>query len=197
MTPFEQLYNYCQTLPLQPYIPRNSIRDKVIEITGRGVVIYKVSLDLSTSRGYFIDASNADHPFIKQAGGRSVILLARDMNKCWERLVQVKELMHLFDTEGSKTSSKESFEELVNDIMAPVPSAVRNPQLISEQRAVWMALACLCPEALRQQFAADVERKHVDHYGIAMKLRIPEKYVPYLLRPTFPQIIAKYIEEGI
>ncbi len=196
MTKFEELYNYCQDLPFPPYISRNAIRDKALEITGAEVVVWRISLDVQACRGFFVDASNADSPFIKQSGGRSVIILARELNYCWERLVQVKELMHLFDSEASKTNSSAIFTALVNDIIAPVPAADRNPQLVSEQRAVWMALACLCPEKVRQEFISDIAKGHIDQLGIAMRLRIPEKYVPFLLRPNFADIIANYIKEG-
>lgn len=190
MTEYQQLYDYCQTLPCPPYIKRNAIRDKALEITGKKAMIIAHGLDLEVCRGLFIQADDPDSPFSKHTSGRALIVLGRGMNDCWERFVQTKELMHLFDSDDEKTSSGDQIVELLNDFVAPTPRGTNNPRHFAENKAIWMALACLCPEATRQQLVAEYKNKHVDHYAVALQLKIPERYVPHLLHPHFLDFIG-------
>jgi hypothetical protein len=85
-------------------------------LTGVNVTVVKDSVDITACRGYFISMEDSDSKFFKQLGGNvNVIVLARDLNYCWERLTYVKELMHLFDSQAEKTSSPELFVDLLGE----------------------------------------------------------------------------------
>lgn len=190
MSPFQQLYEYCQTLPFPPHIDRPTVRAKAEELTNTKVKILIGAMDTNVVRGVFFAANNVESPFVCQAGGKPVIVIARGLNRCWERFVQVKEMMHLFDRDDEQTRVGEELDILIDELVSPISVDEPSNQLRSEGKAIWMALACLCPEKVRLQFLKDVERKHLDHYAVAKQLRIPEKYVPLLLEPRFTEVIA-------
>lgn len=190
MNNYKKLYEHCQNISVPPHVSSMAIKAKAEELTGSKIVILKAGLDTKACRGLFFSANNLESPFLIQAKGNPVVVIARGMNRCWDRLVQVKEIMHLFDSESEKTSSSAEFEKLLQDITSPPSPGDSSKQLFSEHKAFWMALGCLCPETNRQQFMEDYNRKHIDHYGIALKLRIPEQHVPNLLSERFLDIIG-------
>jgi len=140
-------------------------------------------------RGYFIVPENTTHPFAKHATapGGAVIVVAREMNYCWTRFVEVKELMHLFDEPLQLVGDGEIFQSLVSEHVAPTfewSSAFR-----ADGQAVWMALGVLCPEQKRQEFARMRTAGTVTDLSIAQQLKIPERYVPHLFNPAFRRYV--------
>lgn len=192
MRQFRDLYNYCQTL--NPKVSRRLVELKTLEITGvEKVKAMKTTLDISVCRGFFLSAQNKDHWIVKQHGC-DVIVLARDQNYCWERFVYTKELMHLFDNDDEPTDSAEKFEKLLTDLEMPSATSEPSKQLLSERKGIWMALSCLCPEKHRIEFEELLKNNYIDNYGIALKLRIPEQYVPLLFQSRYKLIIETLLE---
>jgi hypothetical protein len=186
---FKELYDFCQTLT--PKVSRKTLVPKVKELTGTGNLrILKTNLDISVIRGFFLHATNTEHPLVKESGF-NVIVLARELpnngKKCWERFVVTKEVMHLFDDSDDITDTDEKFAGLLESFGTPIPSPA--PQKVSDYKGIWMALACLCPEKNRLEFQALLEKNQIDHYGIALQLRIPEQYVPLLFRSDYLELI--------
>ncbi|PPU75887.1 hypothetical protein XhhCFBP4925_20810 [Xanthomonas hortorum pv. hederae] len=86
-----------------------------MELTGkpRPKVIFH-GMNPKMIRGMFVTAENVSHPFAKHANGPggAVVVIARDLNYCWKRLVQVKELMHYFDTPVQLVGTPEDLGKL-------------------------------------------------------------------------------------
>jgi hypothetical protein len=187
---FKAVYDHCQTL--QPVVHRNSVIRKIEEVTGKKIRSGRIPLDTKVARGFFIALANTEHPFYKRFGG-DIVVLAKPLNKCWERFVNVKEAMHLMDEDAEKTDSFEKFEELLNDWCTLPDMGIHAPG-ISDMVAMVMALACLCPEATRLEFKAELDAKHTDHFGIAVRLKIPEYHVPLLFSPHYLTLV-KYLTD--
>lgn len=184
-TEFKKLYDYCQTLT--PKVSRKSIQDKIYEIfPSRKFRVIMSDLDVSVTRGYFLSAKNVEHPFVKQ-NGRDVIVLAKGLNKCWERFVCTKEMMHMFDDDGDFTETPDQFENLLLDFESTTDKP--SDQTISDIKGFWMAMACLCPEKNRQEFIDLKSKNHIDNFAIASQLKIPEQYVPKLFQTNYLHII--------
>lgn len=191
MSKFKYLYEYCQTLT--PKVSRELILPKIHEITGvENVRTIKSGLDITVTRGYFLSAQNKENHLVRQFGC-NLIVLARDQNKCWERFVNTKEMMHLFDEDGEPTSTPEELEKLLTDFEMPSATEAPSHQTISERKGFWMALACLCPEKSRIEFKSLRDKGHIDNYGIALQLRIPEQYVPLLFQSRYRMIVDALI----
>lgn len=187
---FRLLHDFCGTLP--PKISRKLIIGKIQELTGSGPVrVIKTTLESDKTRGFFLNASNTNHPFVRDHG-KHVIVVAHGLNYCWDRFVQVKEAMHLFDDEEEFTDSADDLERLLTEMTSP-PAQVQGGGLTelggSDWLAIWMALTCFCPEKNRMEFQALLAENKIDHYGIALRLRIPAQYVPLLFLPGFTVIL--------
>lgn len=185
---FKDLYDYCQTLPV--YISRNVIKDKVLELSGgETVAIMRATMDLNVQRGFFLSAKNTDALLVRQHG-TNVIAVGRSQNACWERFIVVKELMHFFDSSEECTDTPKGFEENIEHML--MFSSGLCAQALAEIKCFWRALAVLCPEVERLDLKLQREKRHINDYGIALKLRIPEQYVKYLIDDRFPDISQKY-----
>jgi hypothetical protein len=82
--------------------------------------------------------------------------------------------MHLFDVENEKTGTDKAFEALLTEFEVQQPTE-RSSQFTSDVKGLWMALSCLCPEKHRLEFIEQFQKGHIDHYGIALRLRIPQQ----------------------
>ena len=133
---FKELYEYCQNL--EPKISRNLIRDKVQELYGTPIITCKTDLNTQIVRGYFVSANNPESIFYKKVGGKDVVVLARGLNKCWERFVYVKELMHVFDKKNELVGTAVDLSNLLNSFEIP-PTINGNEPFKSEIAAFWMA----------------------------------------------------------
>lgn len=186
---FKEVYDHCQTLT--PVVHRNSVISKIVEVTGTPVRSGRVPLDIKVSRGIFISNSNTSHPLYKKFGG-NIIILAKPLNPCWERFINVKEAMHLMDDEAEMTDSSDKFETLLND-WCSIPDMGTHAPGLSDLVAMGMALACLCPETSRREYAEQLAAKHMDHFAIAVKLKIPEYHVPLLFSPIYDKLLGVLI----
>lgn len=194
---FKALYDYCQSLTTP--ISRNQILQKTKEVLSAEHPIncyFDASLDPKKVRGYFLRAEFPNHKFLKNG---DYIVLAKGLNKCWQRLVFVKELMHLFDDGEEMTSDKSILEDVLNTF-SPTTSgdgSTRTPAEVSERLALWMALACLCPESMRKEFITNLQDAKTDTYTIALALKLPELHIPHLLSATMDKALATLIDKNL
>ena len=187
---FKELYDFAQTQDLR--VNRNTIKAKAIEITGvDDVKFVRSGLDTSICRGFWLTPTNKDHHLVKQLGCH-IAVSARDQNRCWDRFVTVKEMMHLFDSENEQTGTAALFDDLLSEFSSPMIET--SDQMVSEIASFWRALAVLCPEKNRLEFARQKNESSIDNYEIALRLRIPEGYVPRLFEARYEAWLEKNIE---
>lgn len=153
------------------------------------------AMDISVCRGMYLSAQNTNNRFVQQHGNH-VIVLARELkeNYCWSRFIFIKELMHLFDDPKEATDSGDAFDKLLSELSGPGTES--SYQFQSELKCFWMALAAFCPEENRREFEKQRADGHIDNYGIALQLRIPEQYVPRLFENRYRVIIDQLISEN-
>ncbi|WP_156428716.1 hypothetical protein [Magnetospirillum sp. XM-1] len=191
--PYRDLYEICQKQSL--HIPRNFIKSEVLRLTGKEKIrVVCTDSDPSLCRGMFISFGNNESNIARQCGC-DVIVLARGMNRCWQRIVYIKELMHLFDAHAESTFGGHEFDTLLSE-MSGAETPTRSPQWRSEIKAFWMALACLCPEDKRINFMELRKSGKIDDYSIALQLRIPQQYVPRLFQQNYGLIIQEILNNG-
>lgn len=110
----------------------------------------------------------------------------KSANKCWERMICCKELIHLFDTPTEKTHTAQQIANLTLNLTSPIsPSLDFGPDFIVEHMAVTKALLLLAPieivEEIRQQYESGSKKP----YDVALFFRIPETFVPMLFSPFY------------
>lgn len=189
MSSYKNLYNQIQELT--PPISRKVIGPLIRDLTGKDFRVVASGLDVNFVRGYFVSADNAESRFVKAAGNRNAVVIARDNNRCWSRFVTFKELMHLFDNEVEHTTDSDEFETLLDEFTAPAME--RSSQMISEIKAFWMALGLVCPEKRRLELFHAREARQITDRAIAEELMLPEQYVPSLMDHNYKRLIANLI----
>lgn len=187
---YAALYEFVQTQTELP-IKRTAFLNKVSQLTGMPPVkVIMSGLDHQKSLGYFVAPSNQDHPFIKQTGGsHPVIVVARGLNRCWQRFVMLKELMHCFDSGLQLVGSGQDFSALLEEFVVPIPQ--RSAAMESEVRGFWMALSLFCPEAKRLELLRHRDQEKMTDLEIATEIRLPEAYIPNLFEPNYKTIIGR------
>lgn len=189
---YPKLLEHCHGL--QPSIARNEIKKRTLALVNvPKVPVMMTTLDKKYVRGFYLSAKNTQHKFVQQHGG-TVIVLARDLNRCWQRFITIKELMHIFDDPKEATDSGDAFDDLLSGMTAG-QNPKDSPQVQSEWRCFWMALALLCPEHARQECISRNNKGEMTHYEIALKFLIPEFYVPHLFDPRYTEILA-WLRDG-
>ena len=182
---YRELYKQCSALPL--VVSRRQLYPAVLKETGIHRIRHAIStMDTTICRGMYLSARNEQARLVQQMGSH-VIVTARGLNSCWERFVFVKELMHAFDDPTAAADNGEAFDIQLQDLSGPATTL--SPQGEAEFLSFWMALGVLCPEPHRLRFRDRLTAKQIDHYAIALELRIPELYVPLLFEPRFATII--------
>lgn len=192
---YARLYDAIQGR--QIYIKRNVIRDETLSITGvdRVSIIKTSRFSPDVCRGIYLSPQSAEHPFACTVG-QHAILISRHLNQCWERLIIVKELMHLLDGDKEAIDTGEKFDRVLSEIF--VNSGTVCAQTQSEFRALWMALGVLVPEkfrlslrdAWRQAKSNGVISADLD---VAHKLKIPAIYIPVLFSPAYAHEVGSIL----
>jgi hypothetical protein len=184
---YKRLYEHVQTCQL--HVERKVIREKILELTGApGVRTVASTLDPEICRGLYISPRNTNHPVYNRLGGH-IIVVARGLNRCWTRYIYFKEMMHMLDGDESATDSGHAFETVLTEISGSVPPE-RSKQTQAEILAMWGAICVFCPEQLRIDLQNDRNRGHITDYGIALKLRMPEKHVPALFGTAYQNALT-------
>lgn len=186
------IYERFKTAPI--YVSRNSIRDEVLRCLGGAKVkiIRTHTINPSECRGMYFSATNTKHQFVA-LHGQHVIAVAAGLSRCWERLILVKELMHMLDGAHEATDSGDSLEQVLTELQFQ-PSSEMSPQGKSEVNALYMALGLLVPEYARvaactEWMAMRAEGRDDADYQIAKKFRIPEAYVRFLFTIRYVELV--------
>lgn len=163
------------------------LRDQVIDITPINLIKEQWTglIDIYQLRGFYVEGPL--EPPVSLNENESLIVLARNLNRDWRRIVYTKELMHTFDTPEEKTDTAEKFDlqaEALRDPSTDLPLQVR-----AEIKAFWRALGVLCNSTLRGSLRERVESQEMSHAVAAAQIRIPEGYIRHIVRPDCEEII--------
>jgi hypothetical protein len=191
---YKDLYDLCQNIDQIP-VSSKSIEEKVLELSpGLSYKVIISGLDITRVRGFFISCENEDHDFVRQSGGKNVIVLARGLDDDWRRFVKIKELMHVFDPALARVNAGTDLETLLLEMFEPTGNG-QSTFLRSDARAVVMALALFCPEAKRIAFVAEVAANRMTPEQLAVQLRLPNHLAHALLRDNYKQLVSRVIDE--
>lgn len=192
---FGDLYDYIQTL--QVPISRTDVRNKIRELLPDKPFRLIVSgLNTDMMLGYYVSARNAEHPFVRATGqAMAVIVIARENDENWRRIVEFKELMHLFDDPWESTNNADELEALLNGMCENVETH-RTEQMQSEIECLWMAFAICCPEEKRVELQQRRDASEISDAEIAASLRIPERWVPFLFHVEYKDNVGALIRKS-
>lgn len=122
------------------------------------------------------------------------ISTARGLDVTETRLIQCKELIHLFEDEPTRVHDSDTIWSLIKEIVA-TPDEDNlygdDSQGGVDQRALWAALAILFPWQVRELFLPGYKLKFFTAEYIAERLVLPVKHVKRVMSDRWPEIYYK------
>jgi hypothetical protein len=103
--------------------------------------------------------------------------------------------MHVFDDPDQAVDSGDAFEKVLSELFIP-STEPHTPQMISELDTFWMALGVLCPNTVRTEICAAAERPGFDAHRAALSLRIPERYIPFLISDKYMRKLGEILSRS-
>ncbi len=182
---FTDLYRFAESLELDEIpVGRLAAQVRANHPTIGDVKFWACDLDPNISLGHMIleleRSSPYDEPYIL-----ANIRFFKNLSRKWTRFVCCKELMHVFDNSLEKTSNKEKFLILMNELENN-PIAVDQSQMFqSERNAEWMALLTLCPLKSREKYIQLYKQRQITRTELSDSLGIPESYVGAIVSNSY------------
>lgn len=191
---FKTLYEWSQKQT--SHIKRTAIQTQVQSLTNQKIEVCWDNLDIRILRGFWLNppkAAASKFHAVNKSGG-PVVVIARDLNRCWKRFITVKELMHALDATDEHTSTAEQFEEVIDSLSSGVVNPTNlSPQMRAEHVAVYKALAVLCTQKNIAMYSEQYKKGGISYYDIALSFGIPEQYVPIILGSYFEATVTKIL----
>lgn len=119
------------------------------------------------------------------------IRYSENLNFCWRRFVCCKELMHVFDTSAEKTSTRDRFLQLLDQLESPPMVEDFSKMLSAEYTAEWMALMVLCPIPLREEIKQKIAAKEIDEMEAATRVRVPRLLIKSILSAYYDDAVEE------
>jgi hypothetical protein len=191
---FRELWDFRQDLKAPVVLA--DIRRKLRELTGRGVVVHRVDADPDFFYGMYLSPRNEDTLYHKVPAGAGAIVICKHLDPAWQRFVELKELMHLFDDPMQSTTTGEEFEALLTGLCEDLRGGNRSPQHQSELDSIWMAISLICPEEMRTDFIQQRSAGKISDKEFADKVEMPEVWIPGLNNENYKAYVEYLWKEA-
>jgi hypothetical protein len=186
----KKIYQECnksKTLPIDlvdivSFIKLNGVTDTI--------VFYEVDIDPNVVRGFIRQYDYSPAPY---AAPESIaeIYYPKGQGDHWSSLVKCKELLHLFDSDGSVAGDRASVEALITQIVIPSELAHQTQPTAADTSAIVLALAILFPKNLRDQFLEPYNAGKISALEIAKIAEIPHRFVAWLMSPHYDRFVER------
>jgi hypothetical protein len=184
------------TLPIDV----NDVRERLIEMGVQDEILFHfVKMDSRKIRGIL-------HRYIKHARPYaeptfcSDICIAEDQGEesdAWQRLVAVKEMLHISDCENLTAASEDAVDNLF--VAFALPPDVRDPEItdkrsvLNDRMRTYIALAILIPRACRDHLRQLYPQKLSD-LDVALMAMVPERYIPLIMDHNFEHSLGVFLK---
>ena len=186
---YKLLYEFSCELRQHPVLLEGVLDIKAAELSSQDELYYvPVELDPDISLGH-IKQIRIPTGVYAESQWVTEIRYFQELNMCWRRFVCCKELMHVFDSPRERADSALKFQQLLDEIEAPLPATESSEMYKSESKTKWMALGVLCPEPIRDYFKPKWESGEMSDYEVAVDLRIPEVFIGTLMSDRYETVL--------
>lgn len=168
----------------------NDVRDQLID---RGVQdeinFHFVDIDPAKVRGLLYRYTRHSAPYANPTFCAD-ICIARQMERDWQRLVAIKELLHITDCDVMTAESEEAVNGLVRNLALPPEVRFDEPQklkpsFVNDKMRVYNALAIMLPATIRTSLRDLHNANKITESEIARMAEIPTRFVPLLMLDDF------------
>lgn len=185
------------------HVDVNDVRDHLIAIGVQDEIEFRfVKMDATKIRGLL-------HRYTRSSGvyGEPVlcsdIIIPVDMGdeqEAWQRLVAVKELIHIIDCDSLTAQSEAAIDNLFEqfslppELRAPHDDTPIKKSFLNDRVRIYFALAVLIPLACRQALRPLYRDGRLSVREIAEIARVPARYIGGVMDEDFETLIQTFIE---
>ena len=121
---------------------------------------------------------------------RSDIYIAKSLGEAWRRVVAVKELLHIIDTEEFTASSHNAVDSLLKNMAVPLEVREYGASYFNDRIRLISAIAILVPFKCRKRLRECIAEGILTIAEVQLLTKIPSRFVPYILREEFEKDFA-------
>jgi len=184
------------------HIDVNDVRDQLIAMGVQDEINFHfVKMDASKIRGLLYRYERHDAPY-GLPKFVSEILIPQDMGEeaeAWQRLVAVKEMLHITDSDELCAMSEQAVDNLFDQFSLPpelrngLDSGGVGKSFLNDRVRIYAALAVLLPAICRDKLRPLYESGRLTSREIAEIAKLPVRYIPVVMEENFSDFIGTII----
>lgn len=185
----KQLVEHFDTYTCLP-VGVNTVRDQIVDLGIQDEIrFHMVEIDPTILRGLIYRYSKHNVPY-----GEPIlctdICLAKDQEYEWQRVVAVKELLHITDTDPETAQSEGAVEKLIERLSLPFEIREETRSSLNDRVHFIPALAILVPKDVRDILRDLRQRDKITPIDVARMAKIPDRYGAMVLTDLFEDVVS-------
>jgi hypothetical protein len=176
------------------HVEVNTVLEHLVDLGIQDEIrFHLVDIDESILRGLLFRYSKHDVPYGDPILC-SEICIAKSLTYEWRRVVAVKELLHITDTEAETAESEKAVDKLVEHLAMPTDVREATRSSFNDRTHIIPALAVLVPKECRGILQNMLISQKITLAEAAKMARIPERYIELVLSDEFDILIEAILE---
>ncbi|MGO7370578.1 hypothetical protein [Rhizobium leguminosarum] len=163
----------------------NTVRDQIIDLGIQDEIrFHLVDIDPSILRGLIYRYTKHPAPYATPIFC-SEICLAKDQEYEWQRIIAVKELLHITDTEAETAQSERAIDKLIERLSLPFELREETKSSMNDRSHILPALAILVPKEIRAILRELRAQDKITDIDVARMAKIPDRYGGLVISDIF------------
>jgi hypothetical protein len=182
------------------HIDVNDVRDQLLELGVQDEIKFHfVKMDHSKIRGLLHRYTKTVVPYGEPIFCSDILIPIEmgEEEESWQRLVAVKELLHITDSSELSAQSEEAVNNLFEQFSLPPElrepvgtTALLKKSFLNDRVRIYAALAVLIPVGCRELLRPLFKEKLLSAREIAEIAKVPMRYIPIVMDNDFEEFIA-------
>lgn len=167
----------------------NAVKAQIIDLGIQDEIrFHMVDIDPSILRGMIYRYTKHSAPYSEPIFC-SEICLAKDQEYEWQRVVAVKELLHITDTDAETAQSEKAVDKLIERLSLPFELREETKSSMNDRSHVLPALAILVPKDIRAMLRDLRAQDKITDIDVARMAKIPDRYGAFVISDIFENAI--------
>ena len=189
LKPLVQHFDTYERLP----IPVNVVRDQIVDLGVQDEITFHfVETDPSILRGLIYRFVRHSAPY-SAPRYCSHICISKNMEPEWQRVVAVKELLHITDTSTETAESEGAVEKLLERMALPFEIREETNSSFNDRARILPALAILVPKECRTILRDLRSQDKITPLDVARMAKIPDRYGALVISEQFEEVVASIV----
>lgn len=175
------------------HISVNTIRDQLVDLGIQDEVRFHfVDINAEALRGLLFRYTKHAAPYGEPIRC-SEVCIAEALPIEWARLVAVKELLHITDTEEETAQSEAAVDRLIENLSLPMDIQQETRSSLNDRTHIIPALAVLVPKECRRILRSLHADGIIRPSDVANIARIPDRYAEFVITDEFDDLVASIL----